>query len=884
VKAALARDVPLISRDEEMSRIILGLKRPEPAAFVLAGPPGVGKTRLALEIAESAPNLGLTAIRAVASRTASAIPFGPFARYLPAAGPMPTELPGLLREIGETIVALAGAERRLLLVVDDAQFLDPGSAALVHQLAMERACSLLVSLRTPGPAGDLVTALWKDGLAERVELNPWDEAQTAAVVSAILGGPVAGETVRRLWETSQGNALYLRELLIGAVSSGALSESGGIWTLHEPLAAPGRLVELVAARLAELAPETITLIETLAVGEPLGIIMLEAITSPEALEDAEAQGLVLIEQEGRRTAARLSHPVYGEVLRQSMPRSRLRRLSGLLAETMEGSGARRKDDLLRLGRWRLDSGRPGEPGLLSQAARRATEMFDLGLARRLAQAAMDAGGSVEAGLVLGETNFRSGQFADAESVLAQTVALCRTDGEVARIASARAYNLYANLGDAAAATAVLDQALTVITLAAPRFELLGRLAMIRLFELDPAGALADAEPLLTSDDDLIVSRGAYVSSIALAVTGRTQDALAVSSAGLAAHRRAIGHPQLPEAQLVGAVLAHLGAGRLAQAEAEATTGHRVSLAAHDLEGAATHLLFIGWAAVERGEASRACAAFLDATAMNREIKDPAGLRWCLAGCAWAEAIQGHVDRALAAEAELAALPAKTMLIYEPELIERSRAWVCVACGELSRARKILSTAADRAAVAGLRIGEARLRHDIARLGQPDLATPRLAELAAEVDGDLVPALAAHAAALITGKAAELEAAARGLESVDSALLAAEAYLAASTSYRSAGLARPASATATRAAELLASCGDVRTPALASDVLAGKLTNREIEIATMAASGLSSREIAGKLVLSARTVDNHLQSVYAKLGVTSREELGRFLRRPTGPRT
>ena len=152
-----------------------------------------------------------------------------------------------------------------------------------------------------------MTALWKDGLAERIELDAWEEAETAAVVAAFLGGPVAGETVRRLWELSEGNALYLHELLIGAVASAALTESAGIWALHQPLA-PGRLVELVAARLAGLPHETVTVIETVAVGEPLGIAAVEAITSLEGLEDAEAQGFVRIEQDGRRTVARLSQP------------------------------------------------------------------------------------------------------------------------------------------------------------------------------------------------------------------------------------------------------------------------------------------------------------------------------------------------------------------------------------------------------------------------------------------------------------------------------------------------------------------------------------------------------------------------------------------------
>jgi DNA-binding CsgD family transcriptional regulator len=112
---------------------------------------------------------------------------------------------------------------------------------------------VLASVRTPGPAPDPVTALWKDGLAERIELRCWTEAQTEAVLAAVLGGPVAAGSVRRLWEVSRGNALYLRELLIDAVESGALTEAGGIWALRQPLTAPGRLVELVASRLAGLA-------------------------------------------------------------------------------------------------------------------------------------------------------------------------------------------------------------------------------------------------------------------------------------------------------------------------------------------------------------------------------------------------------------------------------------------------------------------------------------------------------------------------------------------------------------------------------------------------------------------------------------------------------
>jgi DNA-binding CsgD family transcriptional regulator len=55
-----------------------------------------------------------------------------------------------------------------------------------------------------------------------------------------------------------------------------------------------------------------------------------------------------------------------------------------------------------------------------------------------------------------------------------------------------------------------------------------------------------------------------------------------------------------------------------------------------------------------------------------------------------------------------------------------------------------------------------------------------------------------------------------------------------------------------------------------------LTPREREIALLAAAGESSREIADRLVISVRTVDNHLQNAYRKLGVTRRQDLPRVL--------
>jgi DNA-binding CsgD family transcriptional regulator len=56
-----------------------------------------------------------------------------------------------------------------------------------------------------------------------------------------------------------------------------------------------------------------------------------------------------------------------------------------------------------------------------------------------------------------------------------------------------------------------------------------------------------------------------------------------------------------------------------------------------------------------------------------------------------------------------------------------------------------------------------------------------------------------------------------------------------------------------------------------------LTFREAEVAALAADGLANREIAERLVVSLRTVENHLYRAFAKLGVTSRSELADHVR-------
>jgi DNA-binding CsgD family transcriptional regulator len=150
------------------------------------------------------------------------------------------------------------------------------------------------------------------------------------------------------------------------------------------------------------------------------------------------------------------------------------------------------------------------------------------------------------------------------------------------------------------------------------------------------------------------------------------------------------------------------------------------------------------------------------------------------------------------------------------------------------------------------------------------------EVTGRVDGPFAPIAAAHAAALVAGDGAALLGVAERFAALDALLVAAEAADAAATAYRDAGRPSSARVAAVRAAFWLSKCEGARPPTMLAAPEAADLTPREREIALLAAAGSSSRQIADRLVISVRTVDNHLQNAYRKLGVTRRQDLARVL--------
>jgi hypothetical protein len=438
---------PLVGRSTELRRVSDLLADPGAGGVVIAGPAGAGKTRLAAECARLADGMAALTIKVSATRSSTAIPFGAVASLLPAEhhpeSPVSDDSGRLIRSvIGDLLRQAAG--RRLVLVVDDAHLLDDASATLLHRVVDGRVGFVVAVVSAGEQAPDAVVALWKDDLVERLELPPLDAASTQKLLEAVLDGPVDGAAVTYFSDQCQGNALFLRELILSATADRSLRNVHGIWRLSGTPSPSARLVEVVESRLRALTGAERAVLEYVALGEPLGALELDTLLDRRATEQLEKRRLVISALDGRRLEIRLGHPVYGEVVRSRMSAIRKAEVARDLADTIEEAGAHRDDDVLRVATWRLLGG-GGSPELMLKAAAVARRNHDLPLAERLARFAADSGAGFEAKLQQAQLAALRGRCAEAEEQLAALAIEAVDDDQRCRVALSRLDSAYMGL-------------------------------------------------------------------------------------------------------------------------------------------------------------------------------------------------------------------------------------------------------------------------------------------------------------------------------------------------------------------------------------------------------------------------------------------------------
>jgi DNA-binding CsgD family transcriptional regulator len=859
----------LVGRDRELADVRAAVAG-EARVVVLAGPAGVGKSRLAKEALRG---LDLAVVDVRANRSAGSIPLGALAPVLPPLTERDARARDLVERAAEAVAAHRGGASGLVVAVDDGHELDDLSAEVLVEASRAPNVVLLVTVREVEPLPPPLVASTNDLEAVHLSLGPLDREATGRLLEAALGGPVDGAAQREVWERSRGNALYLRELVLGAVEHDVLVEDGGLWRIAEPLAATPRLAELVDARLSDLGAAERQVVELVAFGEPIVGPVVRMLADADALEEVVRRGLIVADDD-EAELLRLAHPLYGEVLRATMPSIRALRINRMLADTADASAAGLQDvDALRLAVWRLDGGGTGDPALLTRGAEQAHVAHDDLLAERLARAALAAGAGVQAGLVLAASLVEQGRHEEAHGLFADLAERDLSNLERVVLAKRWAETLYWGLSDRVQADAVLDAAMAHLADDSESVnELLARRAMFHQQAAEGEGDADDLSAILAGPEGRAFCEAAITAGFDLAAKGRTEEAEALTRRAFAVQWGIEDQFGLlhPGSHISALAFALTEAGRLDEAEHVATaTGYEVALALHLSYGQAWMALMLGRIALDRGRPVLARQRFQESARVFAEVGQNGPRSWALAGLALATSFIGSADEAEAAIVQLDAAP-NTMSLYRLEG-ERARAWVHARRGELTDARDRLAKEAEGAEHVATALA-ARAWHDVARLGDGERAAPAMARIVAVTDGELIPARAVHVQGLATSDPNLLEEAGERFAGLGALLLAAEAHHAAAEASRRAGLRAKATTAERRADELLAQCEGASTPTLRLTATANVLTRREQEVAGLGAEGLSNQEIADRLAVSVRTVENHLQRAYEKLGIAGRDEL------------
>lgn len=877
----LGTEWPLAGRVGELRQLQRLLEGREQRGAVIAGPAGVGKTRLARECLALAERSGATSAWVTATRSAGKLPFGAIAPLLPAAatsgeGAAENRI-DLLRRAAEALAETARG-RPLTLVVDDAHLLDDASATLVYQLATNRTAFVLLTIRTGEPMPDPITALWKDGLAVRLELRGLPADAVGEILVSILRGQVDPATVAHLTIHSEGNALFLRELVLGALEDGSLFSDGGVWRHRGTVSPSQRLVELVEARLGNLTAAERNLLELVSYAEPLGAAELSGLGSPDVAEGLERRGLLASWVDGRRLQFRAAHPLYSDVIRARIPAVRVRTIARSLADVLETTGARRREDALRVATWRLDGGGAGDPQVMLHAAATARWRHDFPLAERLALAAVDAGAGFEASLLAAQLASLQGRTPEAEDRLARLTPEATGEAERARVTLVRLENLNFALGRGETALRVAEAAEAAIADPVWKAEIAATRAGVLLGTRGFRAAAESATAVMEAGTGRALMLASLVASFSLSRLGRVDAALRAAQQGVEAHRTVSGpldwYPWFSQFVRCEGLTQ---AGRMEEALALAGEQYAESLAQGSTEGRA----FFAWhparAVADRGDVDVSIRQTREASGLFRQLGRPAFERNALVPLASALALAGRAKEAAEVLRTIEQLPVDPALWVAVELVQ-ARALTAMAAGRLTQARELFAEAAQLGETIGDLVGAAAVLHTLVRLGRPEEHLSHLTEVAAEIEGELVAARAAHGLALARNDPEALETVSADFERMGAHLLAVHAAVDAGRAWTPAGDARGVAARA-RASILAQRCPGAVIPGLGASDSRLRLTPAETEAALLVAAGHANREIAEILSLSVRTVENRLQRIYEKLGLSSRTELAALFTAP-----
>ncbi|WP_203735529.1 helix-turn-helix transcriptional regulator [Paractinoplanes durhamensis] len=850
----------LVGRAQELGDVLAAVRDPRTGVVLVTGEVGVGKTRLL-----DAVSAALPAVRAWGTRGLAHVPLAALAHLV---DPATTSLANMVAQVLRAVPAGA------ILAVDDLDGCDEVSLAVAVRVARDAGRTLVSTVRTTdGRVPAVVAELAAASNTIVLPVAPFDRTSTEQLVETLLDGPVDAGVVDDVWRRTGGNALFVTQLLDGARRSGALRRSAAGWHAVRPLPIPAGLRSLLPTRLAGLPDDAVAAARFLAAIGRANDGEIEHAGHLAGIEHLVGHGIAVWAAE----TVRFVHPLFAEVLWDDLSPARRR---AVLREHLAVARSLAPHDHVRCTMLSLDAGEAVEPAPLLAAARVAAAGGATDVAVRLARACLDRvpdvwathhEAAVGAALVLAVTLWETGRADEAGTVLRDALERTPPGGDAALLAVTLHKVILWGHYDLPAAQDVLRQQFARYPAGAPVGALF---AVAEVDALAYAGMPDEALALASGIGD---GTGLPLPVRTMLATGRSN---ALAHIGRTAEAVAVVEELLDQIAGAGPEAAAGTRDKLLVYASHALREHgRFDDAARTAERAYDNSLADGvvferaWAAVCVG-AARLQAGHLDDAALwaRRSLvtASAAGMTDCTrVGLSVLTAAYGSRGRAPDQAWVQHLRSPEAGLGFLRHTVPIALSWAAHAEGHHAVARDVLRQGQARAAQERAVAAESWILHERLRMRDGAGVRARLAELAG--GSPISAARLALATGLERASPETLLDAAAAFEATGSPLYAAEAAAAAAQS----ATGRVAAAARRRADEFARRVGDPPTPLLAgSPAPADRLTSRERLVAELAAGGANNAEIAGRLVLSVRTVENHLSRAYAKLGITSRAELAR----------
>ena len=602
--------------------------------------------------------------------------------------------------------SLSRGQGDLLLVVDDAHDLDVLSATLVYQLALAGTARMIVTARADA-APEAIAALWTDGLLARIDVEPPAGATTPKEVDTFI---------------------------------------------------------------AELPAAARSVLDYLAVEEPLSLADLTTLAGDGAVREAQDWGAAETRVRGGRSddpVVYTAHPLFADRALAALSAGGARGRRAELVKLLSQHASDHLTDRLRLASLARDSDAPQPVAEVVAAAQQALRLGDLALGERLASSALERSGGLAARLALAHALGFQGRGREADAVLAAVDSSALTESALMDWTLLQAANQFWMLSEPERATAFLRTIRNRVTEAGPRLTLDALSATFAMNAGNVGHAVKVAREVLSSPsaDDQAVAWAASAAALCAARQGRFDDVEPLAQRALAAE-----HPGLLRFTIgLGQTTALLMAGRLDAARELAQ--QFTDFAELQQPGRAIGEVLLAHVLIAEGEFARA-AALLGPAAATLERT---GYSWgplSLTLLATALAGQGDIPGSAKALRRAETRHGTKSALFAPEL-GLARAWTKATARETTDAITAAREAARTAERSGQSAVAIRAWHVVVRLGDVRAVDP-LARLCGEIDCAVGTIALAHARALAAGDEAALRAVSDDLTAVGMRAAAADA--------------------------------------------------------------------------------------------------------------